>query len=176
MRIIGGTFKGRQLKGKIFEARPTTDFAKESLFNILNNYFYFDQISVLDLFAGSGSISFEFASRGCNSIDLVELNFNNYKSICDNIEYFGMKQIHPIKTDVYHFLTNCKKQYHIIFADPPYDAEGINELPDIIFSQNLLKPEGWFILEHSKYFKFNDHPHFWQERKYGAVHFTFFLV
>ncbi|MCX7987623.1 MAG: 16S rRNA (guanine(966)-N(2))-methyltransferase RsmD [Bacteroidales bacterium] len=175
MRIIGGKHKGRLLKGKVTEARPTTDFAKESLFNILNNYFHFEQISVLDLFAGTGSISFEFASRGCNSIDLVEWNHHNYQYICNNIKELGLSFIKPYKSDVFNYLLLCKKQYDIIFADPPYELEGILKIPDLIFENNLVKPNGMLIIEHSKNTDFQSHSNFWQHRRYGAVHFSFFL-
>lgn len=175
MRIIGGKLKGRILKGKITEARPTTDLAKESLFNILNNYYYFEQITVLDLFAGTGGISFEFASRGCTQIDLVEWNLHNYRYICDNLKQLHMDFVRPIRADVFHYLRTCSKQYDIIFADPPYEMVGIAEIPDIIFSRQLVKANGMFILEHSKDFDFQHHPQFWQLRRYGAVHFSFFL-
>ncbi|HOK52108.1 MAG: 16S rRNA (guanine(966)-N(2))-methyltransferase RsmD [Bacteroidales bacterium] len=175
MRIIGGKYKGRILKGKVTEARPTTDFAKESLFNILNNYYFFEEISVLDLFAGTGAISFEFASRGCQQIDLIEWNPHNYQFICNNIKELELAHIKPLKADVFQYLRTCNKKYDVIFADPPYEMEGIAEIPDLIFSRQMLKPEGMLILEHSKNIDFQQHSKFWQYRKYGAVHFSFFL-
>ncbi|MGC8825134.1 MAG: RsmD family RNA methyltransferase [Bacteroidales bacterium] len=175
MRIIGGNLKGRKLHGKVTEARPTTDFAKESLFNILNNYYHFHEIAVLDLFAGTGGISFEFASRGCSQIDLVEWNPHNYRYICDNLKQFHLDFVRPIRADVFQYLRTCNKQYDIIFADPPYEMEGIAEIPELIFSRQLLKTSGMLILEHSKDFDFQYYPKFWQHRKYGAVHFSFFL-
>jgi len=175
MRIIGGKFKGRILKGRVTEARPTTDFAKESLFNILNNYYNFDEINVLDLFAGTGGISIEFASRGCNRIDLVEWNHHNYLYICNILKQLNLSAVRPIKADVFKFLPACSKQYDIIFADPPYEMENTTEIPELIFSRQLLTVNGMFILEHSKNIDFQNHPKFWQHRKYGAVHFSFFL-
>jgi len=175
MRIIGGKFKGRVLRGRVTEARPTTDFAKESLFNILNNYYNFDEINVLDLFAGTGGISIEFASRGCHQIDLVEWNNHNYQYICDILKQLNLNTVHPIKADVFKFLQACTKQYDIIFADPPYEMEKVTEIPDLIFSRQLIKANGMFILEHSKNIDFQSHSKFWQHRKYGAVHFSFFL-
>ncbi len=175
MRIIGGAYKGRHLIGHPIDVRPTTDFAKESLFNILNNYFFFDKISVLDLFSGSGSISFEFASRGCNDIELVEINPKNIKIINDNIKNIGIKSIKTYIADAYNFLNRCNKKYDIIFADPPYDSKFTNKLPEIVFHKGILKNEGWLILEHSKYLNFKNFKHFKEERKYGEVHFSFFV-
>jgi 16S rRNA (guanine(966)-N(2))-methyltransferase RsmD len=175
VRIIGGKLKGREIKVKISDARPTTDFAKESLFNILNNYYNFEQISVLDLFSGSGSISLEFVSRGCNHIDFVEENPINFKSITENIKNFNISSIKGIRNDAFAFINSCKTQYDIIFADPPYQLTNIETIPDIIFNKKLVKRDGMFILEHSRHINFKNHPNFWQERKYGAVHFSFFL-
>ncbi len=174
MRIIGGRFKGRILRGKA-EARPTTGFAKESLFNILENYFHFDQIEILDLFAGTGSISFEFASRGCNNVELVEVNARNYKFICENIKSLQTTSIKAIKSDALYFLQQCYKQYDIIFADPPFDWQDVIKIPDLVFERQLIRSNGMLIIEHSKSVNFQHHPHFWQIRNYGAVHFSFFL-
>jgi 16S rRNA (guanine966-N2)-methyltransferase len=175
LRIIGGKYKGRTIASDDYNARPTTDFARESLFNILNNYFFFEDIKVLDLFSGTGSISFEFASRGCQSVDLIENDHKNYSLINHEINKLGIENLKPQKADVFRFLGFCKTKYNIIFADPPYDMKTIEKLPDIIFDKELLLPEGWFVLEHSKYFKFNNHPHFKEERNYGAVHFSIFI-
>lgn len=175
MRIISGNLKGIRLGGKKVKARPTTDFAKESLFNILNNYFYFDKIKVLELFAGTGSISMEFASRGCNNIELVELDYKNFKTITESVHSLGLKQIRIIKGDAFKFIETCVHGYDIIFADPPYDMEGVETLPFKIFERQLLNENGWFILEHSKKHDFQKHPNFKEMRKYGAVHFSIFI-
>jgi 16S rRNA (guanine966-N2)-methyltransferase len=175
LRIIGGKYKGRSFASKDYNARPTTDFARESLFNILNNYFFFEKVKVLDLFSGTGGISFEFASRGCEAIELVENDYKNYSLICDEIKNLGVKNIRPLKADAFKYLNSCKSKYDIVFADPPYDMKNIETIPGIIFEKDLLKPEGWFILEHSKYFHFQEHKHFKEERKYGAVHFSIFI-
>jgi 16S rRNA (guanine966-N2)-methyltransferase len=175
LRIIGGKYKGRPFASKDYNARPTTDFARESLFNILNNYFFFEQVKVLDLFSGTGGISLEFASRGCDAIELVENDYKNYSLICDELKNLGIKNIKPIKADAFKFLNSCKSKYDIIFADPPYDMKNIETLPDLVFNKLLLNPEGWFVLEHSKYFHFKEHSHFKEERKYGAVHFSIFI-
>ncbi len=175
MRIIGGTFKGRNITvGRGFDSRPTTDFAKEGLFNILHNYFDFERTFVLDLFGGTGSITFEFISRGCLSIDVVEINSRAIHSIAMLAEGMGMKGIHTVRMDAFRFIEICKKQYHIIFADPPYDLKDIQTLPDLIFDHLLLLPEGWLILEHSKTHNFSSHPRFKEMRNYGSVHFSFF--
>lgn len=155
-------------------ARPTTDFAKESLFNILNNYFFFDKIKVLDLFSGTGSIGIEFLSRGCTSVQMVENEQRNLKNISDVLKTLNI-EAKLIKTDVFKFLDSTKETYDIIFADPPYDMKGIERLPDLVFSKNLLNNEGWFILEHSKNTDFKNHQHFHEERSYGSVHFSVFV-
>lgn len=175
MRIVGGIYKGRKIEvSKAFDSRPTTDFAREALFNIINNYFDFESIHVLDLFSGTGSISFEFASRGCSHIDLVDINIRSVQYIAKVAGSLKINGIHTVKMDVFHFIPICKSQYDIIFADPPYDLKNLKEIPDLVLSQNILQPEGWFILEHGKSNSFTDHSRFWQERKYGSVHFSFF--
>lgn len=175
MRIISGNLKGRRVaQHHNFNARPTTDFARSSLFNILNNYFYFDKLRVLDLFAGTGSISIEFASRGCTNIELVENDFKNFKLISESLKEFSLGGIKVFKVDAFKYLDGCKPGYDIIFADPPYDLEGIDVIPDKVFSRQLLNDEGWFIFEHSKQYHFQQHPNFKEERKYGAVHFSIF--
>lgn len=175
MRIVSGRFKGKVFNPpKNFNARPTTDFAKESLFNIINNFFDFEDIEVLDLFSGTGSISFEFASRGVKRIELVELNFNHLKFISSIIRDLGLTQIHTIKGNAFHYLKACNYRYDIIFADPPYEMEGIELVPELVFEKNLLKDDGWLILEHSASHKFQNHPKFYQERNYGSVHFSVF--
>ncbi len=175
MRIVSGMYRGKTFNPpKNFKVRPTTDFAKEGLFNIILNNFDFEEIEVLDLFAGTGSISFEFASRGTNRIDLVELNLNHLKFISGVIKELGLKQIHTIKGNVFQYIKACNYKYDIIFADPPYELAGIDTIPDLIFEKGLLKPDGWLILEHSGNYKFETHPRYHQERYYGNVHFTIF--
>ena len=176
MRIISGKYKGRKLyPNKTFNARPTTDFAKESLFNILNNYFFFEDLKVLDLFAGTGSIGLEFISRGSKNVELVEMDPANYKFIGEAIKTLEISGAKLIRSDAFKYLKFCKGDYTIIFADPPYDMEGIPEIPEIIFRRSLLKKEGWLILEHSRNLNFKNHPRFFEERIYGNVHFTIFI-
>ena len=174
MRIISGKYKGRYIPvRKNFPSRPTTDFAKENLFNIINNYFDFDDLQVLDLFSGTGSISYEFASRGA-WVDLVEKDFCSIEFIREVIHDLQFTNIKPYKTDVFRALPKLNKKYDLVFADPPYTMSNIAVLPDLIFDLALLNSEGWFILEHSDKFTFNSHQKFSQLRKYGSVHFSIF--
>lgn len=176
MRIIGGTFKSRTFNpGKNFRARPTTDFARENLFNILSNRYDFDNKRVLDLFGGTGSISFEFASRGCQDITCVELDHVHYAFICSVIDKLGLKKIvRPLQTDVFRLLEKINLQFDIIFADPPYDLKRLPDLPNLIMNDNLLSKDGLFILEHGKTNDFSSHNNFVELRVYGSVHFSFF--
>ncbi|MBN2349792.1 MAG: RsmD family RNA methyltransferase [Bacteroidales bacterium] len=175
MRIISGQYKGKRIPvPKNFHARPTTDFAKENLFNILANYVDFENLTVLDLFSGTGSISFEFASRGATRVDTIELNYRTFLFIRKIVKELGFHAIRIIHADVFKYLKKCKKTYDLIFADPPYDNKNIPLLPDLIFDYTLLKEEGLFILEHSGNYSFEKHQHFFELRKYGSVHFSFF--
>lgn len=175
MRIVGGDLSGRKIPNpKRFDARPTTDVAKESLFNILNNDYYFDEIVVLDLFAGSGSISYEFASRGTESITSVEKNSIHANFIEQTAEFLGLEGIIVLNTDAFKFMELTSMDYDVIFADPPYGMENVEKIPEIIFEKKLLKKNGVFILEHSKHYSFKNHAHFKREKRYGKVHFTFF--
>lgn len=162
-----------QVKRNI-NARPTTDFAREGLFNILNNTFDFSKINVLDLFGGTGSISFEFASRGCQSVDIVEINLNSLRSIQSTIHLLGISGINVIRADVFRYIKSCRKKYDIIFADPPYSLKTLTDIPVLIFNSDLLEENGLFILEHPKSCHFEDNPYFYDHRNYGNVHFTFF--
>ena len=175
MRIIGGTFRGRMFNPpKNFHARPTTDFAKESLFNIINNNYDFEELKVLDLFSGTGSISFEFISRGVISVDSIERDFVHNKFIKETAHKLNISNLNAIKADAFGFINRSYAKYNIIFADPPYDLKGIDQIPDIIFSRDLLEEGGCFILEHSANYKFDNHPFFSEHRYYGSVNFTFF--
>ncbi len=175
MRIISGKFKGRRLEiSSKLSARPTTDFAKEGLFNLLNNRIDFEDIRVLDLFAGTGSIGIEFISRGCKEVVAIEMSDNNCKSIRKTCEILGVDNLFLQRADVFKFIQNCQIQFDLIYADPPYDLEKITDLPDLIFEHDLLKEEGLFILEHSVKQQFDEHPQFVFHRKYGQVHFSVF--
>ncbi len=175
MRIVSGALKGRMIHPpKNFNARPTTDFAKESLFNILSNNFVFDNLKILDLFSGTGSISFEFASRGAVEIVAVENNFNHYSFIKNTAEQLKLKQIKIIKMNVFVYLKKSETSFDIIFADPPYSDKDTALLPDLIFENKLLNENGWFVLEHSKDFSFKEHSRFFDQRVYSSVNFSFF--
>ena len=175
MRIISGTHKGRPIYlPKVFKARPTTDFAKESLFNIINNHFDFQGLKVLDLFSGTGSISYEFASRGAGEVDSVEKDFKNYDFIRKNVKTLGLNVINVFRTDVFVFLKHGGKKYSIIFADPPYELKGIEGIPALIREKKIVESFGWFILEHSEHYNFSKEVDFIEQRVYGSVNFTIF--
>lgn len=175
MRIVGGKYRGRIFTpGKSFRARPTTDMAKESLFNVLQNSIDFDTIRVLDLFSGTGSISYEMASRGCTDVTAVEINAAHYQFIKEVIGKLGEKNIRLVKSNVFVFAAHIKEQFDFIFADPPYDHPKFAEVADLIFKNKLLKPDGLFVLEHSGQFDYSHHPNFRELRRYGSVHFSFF--
>ena len=176
MRIIGGELRGRIFKpGKNFKARPTTDFARENLFNILTNLVDFEEIKVLDLFAGTGSISFEFASRGCESVTSVEIDHVHYAFISSVIKQLRLeKVVHLLRYDVLKFIPRCQEKYDLIFADPPYQLTTLKEIAGLLFKHQLLNPGGTLILEHGKNDNFDSHPNWLQQRVYGSVHFTFF--
>jgi 16S rRNA (guanine966-N2)-methyltransferase len=176
MRIISGTFKGRRISApKKLPVRPTTDMAKEALFNILNNTFYFDELAVIDLFAGTGSISYEFASRGTKQITAVDQNFNCIKFINKTSEDFKM-QIQTIKSDVYKFLDKTKLKANVIFADPPYafSEELFLKIQELVFKNNLLEDNGQLIVEHSKHTDLSNLEHFSYSKHYGGSVFSFF--
>jgi len=176
MRIISGKNRGRQIIAPDnLPVRPTTDMAKESLFNILNNYFYFDRVKVLDLFAGTGNISYEFASRGAASIIAVDIDLHCTNFISRTIEKLQFANAAVIRQDAFAYTSSCRQTFDIIFADPPYQLEDIGKIVDNVFEHNLLKPNGWLVLEHSKVHDFSRNPHFYEHRNYGKVNFTFFV-
>lgn len=181
MRIITGKYKGRHFDiPRSFKARPTTDFAKENLFNVLIQYVDFDDATALDLFAGTGSITLELLSRGCSQVVSVELDRDHHRFICECLAKLdehkgdGRHGATPIRGDVFRFLKSCKQQFDFIFADPPYALKELATIPDIIFEKQLLKENGIFVLEHGKDYDFSKHPHFVEHRSYGSVNFTLF--
>ncbi len=177
MRIISGFLKSRRISApKNLPVRPTTDLSKESLFNILNNHFEFTSIAVLDLFSGTGNISYEFGSRGVTNITSVDGDFKCYKFIAETAKNLELP-IQAIKSDVFKFLETSKNQsYDIIFADPPYDmsAELFNKIVTLVFEKKMLTKDGYLVIEHSKYTKFNQTELLDFEKKYGASVFSFF--
>ena len=174
MRIISGSHKGRKLLPEGLPVRPTTDMAKESLFNILNNYIDFEEVKVLDLFAGTGNISMEFASRGANSVLSIDVNVRCTDYISKMTSEFKFTNLTTILANVFAFLARPAGSYDVIFADPPYDLEDRTKIPELIFEYNWLADDGWFVMEHDKSINFKEHPFFASERRYGKVHFTFF--
>lgn len=176
MRIIAGSLKGRRLNPPAsLPVRPTTDMARESLFNILNNYVDYDECTVLDLFAGTGAMSLEFVSRGAKEVTAIDINVQCTDFIKQASQQFSVKNLHVVRSDAFDLIRRAYKRFDIIFADPPYAMTELPQLPDLIFERQLLNDEGIFILEHPREYQFEEHPHFWQHRKYGKVNFTFFV-
>jgi len=176
MRIISGEFKGRKIDPpKNLPVRPTTDMAKESLFNILNNTYYFDELTVLDLFSGTGSISYEFSSRGTTNVTAVDSDHGCTKFIYDTAKKFNMP-IQVVKSDVFKFLQSTKNAYDIIFADPPYALalEDFTKIVELVFSESLLAEDGLLIIEHSKHTDLSEMQNFSHFRNYGGCVFSFF--
>jgi len=175
MRIIGGLYKGKSIIApKNLPIRPTTDFAKEGLFNILNNEFDFEAIELLDLFSGSGNIAFEFASRAAKNILCIDQNYHCVSFIKKIAKELNFNQLTVFKNDVFKYLKQYPKPYDIIFADPPYALENIKEIPQLVFKNNLLNENGWLIVEHDKRTDLSELPHFLKQKKYGNVNFSIF--
>ncbi len=178
MRIISGKFKGRRIfPPKNLPVRPTTDMSKEALFNVLNNHFSFEGLKVLDLFAGTGNISFEFASRGSDNITSVDADFGCVKFIKEVAHEYDFN-IAALKSDVFKFLERNNSTYSIIFADPPYalDQSIFEKIVLTIFEKNMLQEDGMMIIEHSKYTKLDHLIHFSFKKSYGGSIFSFFEI
>jgi len=174
MRIVGGNNRGyRFTPPKKTPARPTTDIAKEGLFNILNNRYYFDDVKFLDLFGGTGSISFEFASRGCEDITNVEIDRKNVEFIKEISEKLSFP-IEVIRMDVFKYIETSTQQFDLIFAGPPYPLKTLNTIPDKVIDNKLLRAEGRLIMEHNPNHNFEKHPNFVESRNYGSTIFAFF--
>ena len=196
MRIITGKYKGRHFEiPRSFKARPTTDFAKENIFNVLTGYIDFEGATALDLFSGTGSISLELASRGCAQVISVEADRDHHRFIMQCLQKLGVTEgvtegrffcdtdemsqknrpsVTPIRGDVFRFIKSCKMQFDFIFADPPYALKELPTIPSLIFEKNLLKPDGVFVFEHGKDQDFSSHPNFVEHRSYGSVNFSIF--
>ena len=176
MRIITGKYKGRHFDiPRSFKARPTTDFAKENIFNVLTGYIDFDGATALDLFSGTGSISLELASRGCAHVISVEADRDHHRFILQCLQKLGVtRDVTAIRGDAFRFIKSCKQQFDFIFADPPYALEELKTIPTLIFEKNLLKEDGVFVFEHGKNDSFTDHPNFVEHRSYGSVNFSIF--
>ena len=175
MRIITGIYKGRRFDiPHTFKARPTTDFAKENIFNVLNSYIDFEGATALDLFAGTGSISLELLSRGCQQVVSIEKDRDHHAFIRQCVQKLGADNSVVIRGDVFRYIKSCSQQFDFIFADPPYQLTELAQIPDLIFEKGLLKEEGIFVLEHGAQNNFSNHPHFVEHRKYGSVNFSIF--
>ena len=177
MRIIAGTLKGRRLNPPAnLPVRPTTDMAREGLFNILNNYVDFEDCTVMDLFAGTGAMSIEFISRGVREVTSIDINNACTDYIKSEAQHLELRNLRVVRADVFDLLKRANRKFDIVFADPPYAIEGLETLPDLVFEHQLLNEDGIFILEHPREYSFEEHPHFWQHRNYGKVNFTFFAM
>ena len=175
MRIITGHFKGRHFDiPRTFKARPTTDFAKENIFNVLNGYIDFDGITALDLFSGTGSISLELISRGGKEVVSVEKDRDHARFIAECMRKIKVESNILIRGDVFRFLKTCHQKFDLIFADPPYALPELGTIPDLIFEYNLLSTDGIFVFEHGKNNDFSNNPHFVEHRSYGSVNFSIF--
>lgn len=175
MRIIGGTYKGKQIIApKNLPVRPTTDFAKEGLFNILNNKVDFEGLTVLDLFCGTGNISLEFASRGAQKIYAIDKHSPCLYFVKDTAKALKLNSIITDRADVFKYLEKSHSTYDVIFADPPYELENIAQIHDLVFTHNLLNEDGWLIIEHGQRTDLSAKKNYVETRKYGNVHFSFF--
>lgn len=175
MRIITGLYKGRHFDvPRSFKARPTTDFAKENIFNVVNGYMDLDGTVALDLFAGTGSISLELLSRGCSHVVSVEADRDHAAFIRQCMTKIGTDDCLLIRGDVFRFMKSCKQQFDFIFADPPYALKQLPEIPSLIFLYGLLKDGGLLVFEHGKDNDFSAHEHFVEHRSYGSVNFSLF--
>ncbi len=175
MRIVTGIYKGRHFDiPRSFKARPTTDFAKENIFNVLTGYVDFDGATALDLFSGTGSIALELVSRGCRTVVSVEMDRDHHRFIQECLKKLGTDACIPVRGDVFRFVKSCRQQYDFIFADPPYALKELPQIPDLVLQKGLLKEEGFFVFEHGKDYDFSAHPQFVEHRQYGSVNFTLF--
>ena len=175
MRIISGKLKGKQIRPPAgLPVRPTTDFAKEALFNILNNYIEWENLTVLDLFCGTGNISYELASRGAKKIIAVDSHPRCVAYVKQESSALKLDCIDVMKTDVFRFIEKTEQKFDVIFADPPYNMENFERIPQIIFERNMLTEDGWLIVEHSADTKLNKIPFFVEKRTYGNVNFSLF--
>lgn len=177
MRIISGIQGGRRIHppANMPYTRPTTDIAKEGLFNILQNNLDFEALTVLDLFGGTGSISYEMASRGAVAVTIVEKDETMYNFIKKTAAALEFSQINVVRSDVFRFMASTAAQYDLIFAGPPYALANIDDLPREVFEKKLLKPGGWFILEHTPRNDYKKFPHYRTERNYGTTIFSIFI-
>lgn len=176
MRIISGKLGGRRINppSQMPYTRPTTDIAKEGLFNILQNNLDFENMKTLDLFGGTGSISYELASRGASDLTVVEKDDKMFSFIKKTATDLGLSQIKVVRSDVFRFMETCRDQFDFIFAGPPYALTTIDEIPKMVFEKSLLTEGGWFILEHTPRNHYQAYPNFLREKNYGTTVFSIF--
>jgi 16S rRNA (guanine966-N2)-methyltransferase len=177
MRIISGDLGGRRINppSKMPYTRPTTDIAKEGLFNVLQNQLDFEALKTLDLFGGTGSISYELASRGAHDLTIVEKDQQMHAFIKKTADSLGLQNFKVVKSDVFRFIEQCSEKFDFIFAGPPYALQNIDDLPRLIFEKSLLEPGGWFILEHTPRNHYENFPHYTSSRNYGTTIFSIFI-
>lgn len=175
MRIITGKYKGKRFDvPRTFKARPTTDFAKENIFNVLRAYVDFEDTRVVDLFAGTGSISLEFLSRGCPEVVSVERDRQHFGFIAQCLRSLSDPAARPVCGDALRYIERATRSYDLIFADPPYALRELPELPDRVMNSALVGPDTIFVLEHGKDYDFSERPDFLEHRAYGGVNFSLF--
>ncbi|GHV10052.1 methyltransferase [Bacteroidia bacterium] len=175
MRIVSGKYRSRRWEiPHSFKSRPTTDFAKENLFNVAGNWLDLEDTVALDLFAGTGSISFELLSRGCREVVCVEKDPAHYAFIKKVQADLKDENLKPVRGDVFQFIAHCSQKFDFIFADPPYALKNLAEIPELILSHELVNEGGLFVMEHPKEYDFSELPHFSQKRIYGSVNFSLF--
>jgi 16S rRNA (guanine966-N2)-methyltransferase len=177
MRIISGIHGGRRISPpvKMPHTRPTTDIAKEGLFNILQNNLDIEELNTLDLFGGTGSISYELASRGAKELTVIEKDEKMFSFIKETADKLGFKNMKVLRSDVFKYMEQCNEKFDLIFAGPPYALTTIDELPRMVFEKGLLNPGGWFVLEHTPRNDYKKAPHFRTERNYGTTIFSIFI-
>jgi 16S rRNA (guanine966-N2)-methyltransferase len=177
MRIISGNLGGRRINPPAVmpHTRPTTDIAKEGLFNILQNNLDFEELKTLDLFGGTGSISYELASRGAADLTIIEKDQKMFDFIKTNANALKIEKLKIVRADVFKFIDSTQEQFNFIFAGPPYALQEIDQLPILIFEKNILQPSGWFVLEHTPRNDYKDIPFFNMQRNYGTTVFSFFI-
>jgi 16S rRNA (guanine966-N2)-methyltransferase len=178
MRIVGGEHSGRKINppAKMPYTRPTTDIAKEGLFNILQHRIDIEGLRTLDLFGGTGSISYELASRGATELTIVEKDASMYEFIKKIKNDLKLEQLKTVRMDVFKFIGQCTEKFDFIFAGPPYSLATIDDLPRLIFERTLLNPGGMFVLEHTPRNDYKRFPHYTMERNYGTTIFSFFTA
>jgi len=177
MRIIGGELGGRKINPprKMPYTRPTTDVAREGLFNIIENNLDISELKTLDLFGGTGSISYELASRGAIDQTIVEKDAHMHEFIKDTARLLGLDHLEIVRMDVFKFIDQCREQFDFIFAGPPYALKNIDDLPALIFNKKLLRNNGWFVLEHTPKNDYKNLPFYKTERNYGTTLFSIFI-